>query len=297
MTATDKHAETVLITGGARGMGAIAADALAADGATVIIADWEGEAGARLESQQRAAGRDVHFLYVNLAELDSVDALVSTIHRRWPCIDLLMCNAGLTYPVYQSNRAGIDIHLAACHLGHFKLVSGLQPLMAQSRAARVIFVASEGHRACADLATNDPAGTTFWNGHRVRHAAAFQAYARAKLATLLCLPVWQRTLSEQGIQVAAVSPGYFVNTGIHREMRGIFRAVAVCVFGLGTLLRLNTPQRGARALIRMARVPATAFPDGEYWSHRSRLEPSRLARDPTLQLTAFAWSQRLCGLS
>ena len=118
---------TFLITGGARGMGALTAWALAQRGDTVLIVDWEGEAGARLEAKLRAAGYAAHFLLANLAEKDEVEALATRVQSRWPRLDLLLCNAGITYPEFQQNRAGVDMHLAACHLGHFCCCIGCAP--------------------------------------------------------------------------------------------------------------------------------------------------------------------------
>lgn len=278
-------------------MGALTAWALAQRGDTVLIVDWEGEAGARLESKLRAAGYAAHFLLANLAEKDEVEALATRVKSRWPRLELLLCNAGITYPEFQQNRAGVDMHLAACHLGHFLLLHRLRPCLAASGHARVIFVASEGHQACQRLDQEHANGAHFWAGRRLSHAAAFKAYARAKLAMLLCLPVWAEKLAAQNIQVAAISPGYFVNTGIHRDMRGIFRIGAALIFGLGQLLRLSTAKRGARAHILLSTMPAEHFPHGQYWNHKGPLQRSPVALQPELQDAAFRWSASIVGLT
>lgn len=264
----DMTGRVVLITGGARGMGAVTARALAAMGAHVIVADWEGEHGTRTCAGINAAGPgSAEFIYCNLSSMPSVRALADAVLARHPRLHVLINNAGITYPRRQLNDAGIEMHFATCHLGHFLLTNLLLERLRASAPARVIFVASEGHKACKGLAFDDLNNEALWRGSAVSHSAAFMAYARAKLCTLRTMRELALRLRGSGVAVNAVSPGYFVNTGIHREMQGVFRWVAMLVFGVGSLFRLNTAEKGARTHIWLASAPEADGVSGRYFEN------------------------------
>ena len=264
----DMTGRVALITGGARGMGAVTARALAGMGAHVIVADWEGEHGSRTCAEINAAGPgSAEFIYCDVSSMTSVRALAQTVQARHGRLHVLVNNAGITYPRRRVNDAGVEMHLATCHLGHFLLTNLLLERLRASAPARVIFVASEGHKACKGLVYDDFNNETLWQGRAVNHGAAFMAYARAKLCNLHTMRALDELLRGSGVTVNAVSPGYFVNTGIHREMEGVFRWVAQLVFGLGGLLGLNTPEKGARTHIWLASAPEVEGISGRYFEN------------------------------
>ncbi len=288
---------TVLITGGARGMGRLTALALAAAGDEVLIADWEGEHGARTVSEIRAAGGRAEFLYSNVAEADSLRALADAVLERWPRLDVLINNAGISYPRLRHNSAGIEMHFAACHLGHFLLTRLLLARLKASAPARIIFVASEGHKACKGLDFDDLNNVALWRGRPRNHGAAFMAYARAKLAMLYTMRELAEQLNGSGVTVNAASPGYFVNTGIHREMEGVFRWLSALVFGLGSLFGLSSPEKGARTHIWLATAPELATVSGGYFENCRPKAMSPQADDPDARRRLWAVSESLCGLA
>ncbi len=264
--------KTVLITGGARGMGQVTAKALAAMGAHVIVADWEGEHGTRTCAEINAAGSgSAEFLYCNVSSTASVRALAQSVIDRQQPLHVLINNAGITYPRRQLNEAGIEMHFATCHLGHFLLTKLLlDTLKASARPgaqARVLFISSEGHKACKGIDFDDLNNEAIWKGRAINHAAAFMAYSRAKLAKLHTMRELHTRLQGSGVSVNAVSPGYFVNTGIHREMQGVFRWGAMLVFGIGSLLGLNTAAKGARTHIYVASSPELEGVSGKYFQN------------------------------
>lgn len=84
-----------LITGAARGIGLATADALSEAGATVIIADLDGEAAAKSAATLIAKGRKSDSIKLDVtksAEVDKVHAGVIARHKR---VDILVNNAGI----------------------------------------------------------------------------------------------------------------------------------------------------------------------------------------------------------
>lgn len=89
----------VVITGGAQGFGGGLADMLVADGANVVIADMNKEAGQKKASELKALCRrnDVCFVAVNVADPVSVSSLVEETVKQFGGIDVFISNAGILH--------------------------------------------------------------------------------------------------------------------------------------------------------------------------------------------------------
>lgn len=295
------HNKVVLITGGARGMGRITARELAAKGAHIIIADWEGEHGNRTVAEINAAGGRADFIYCNISSMSSVRDLARTVLSKHERLDVLINNAGITYPQRQENEDGIEMHFATCHLGHFLLTNllldRLKTTAEQHSEARILFISSEGHKACKGLDFDDMNNQAIWKGRAVNHGAGFMAYSRAKLCNIYTMLELSQRLEGTGVTVNAISPGFFVNTGIHREMRGIFKLSAMLVFGLGKLLGLNTAGKGARTHIWAASSEDVIGLSGKYFEkcHEKAMAPEADNTDDRKRLIRL--SKKMTGLA
>jgi len=296
---SDLHGKACLITGGARGMGRVTALALARRGAQIIIVDWEGEAGTRTRDEiNELAGRRVaDFLYCDLSSLAEVRRLAAEVKARYPALHVLINNAGITDPVRRVSEDGWEMHVATCHLGHFLLTHLLLDLIERSAPARIVVISSDAHKAGPGMDLDDLNNEKLWKGRRVSNNAAFQAYHRAKLCNLYFTFELAERLKDTGVTVNAVSPGYFVNTSIYRNMRGLFKLGAQVVFGIGSLLGLNTPEKGARTHIYVASSPEIEGMTGKYFAYCREARTSELARDPEMRQRIWAWSELATGLA
>lgn len=293
------HGRRVLITGGARGMGRVTAEALAAQGAEVLLVDWQGEEGARTRDRinRRGAGR-AKFIYCDLSSLAQLRALAQGLLDEGLPLDVLLCNAGITYPELRLSEDGHEFHFAICYLAHYLLCRMLRPLLEQAGAGRIVLVASEAHKSCKALNPEHLDGRAYWDGQALSHAAGFRAYGQAKLCQLLLMRELHERLGAEhsGVTALALSPGFFVNTGIHREMRGVFRWGSAAVFGLGSLLGLSTPRRGARGHIWACSAPALPGAGGRYFEHGREKTMSVLVEDAALRRLLWQRSAALVGL-
>lgn len=297
--AADMSGKVCLITGGARGMGRVTALALAGMGARLILVDWEGEEGTRTRDHINALhGPGVaEFLNCDLSSLAEVRRLAADVRARYSALHVLLNNAGITDPVRRVSVDGWEMHLATCHLSHFLLTHLLLDLLKASAPARIVCISSEAHKAGPGLDFDDMNNEKLWKGARFSNNAAFQAYHRAKLCNLYFTFELARRLEGTGVTVNAVSPGYFVNTTIYRNMRGFLRWGSYVVFGIGTLLGLNTPERGARTHIWCASAPELQDVTGRYFAYCRPAETSALARDPALRRRLWEWSERATGIA
>jgi NAD(P)-dependent dehydrogenase (short-subunit alcohol dehydrogenase family) len=88
--------KVVLITGGAKGIGKEIAKAYAKEGARVIIADLDYEAGIKAEEHYSAQGLDVVFYAIDLKKPDLIVTMFGFIMNKYGKIDILINNAGLS---------------------------------------------------------------------------------------------------------------------------------------------------------------------------------------------------------
>ena len=290
----------VLITGGAQGMGRAAGMALAALGAEkVLLVDWQGEEGTRARDAINAqCGRAVaEFLYCDLSSIAAVKSLAAELRRRCPKLDVLINNAGITDPVRRLSVDGWEMHLATCHLGHFILSNLLLAPLRASGAGRILCISSAAYRAGPGLDFDDLNNERIWNGRPASNSAAFQAYHRAKLSNIYMMQELHERLGGREVAANAASPGYFINTSIHRQLTGVFALGAKVVFGLGTLLRLNSPEQGARTQIWLASSPEAEGASGKYFENCEEKPLAPLADNPQARKRLWRWSEEVTGVS
>ena len=89
------NGKRAIVTGGASGIGEAVVRRLAAQGARVMIADIAPERGEQLAAELSAAGGDVFFCRVDVADAASVEAGVTAAAERFGGLDILISNAGI----------------------------------------------------------------------------------------------------------------------------------------------------------------------------------------------------------
>jgi 3-oxoacyl-[acyl-carrier protein] reductase len=145
--------KTVLVTGGARGIGAATARRFASEGATVVVADFD-EAGAQ-ETAQELGGVGVRCDVTRRAD---VDAAVATAVERGGSLDVLVTCAGiirdnLLFRMTDNDwTAVIDTHLR----GTFNAVQAAQKHMVEQRSGKMVLISSTsalGNRGQTNYAT------------------------------------------------------------------------------------------------------------------------------------------------
>ena len=183
---TDKIA---IVTGAARGIGQAIADRLVEEGARVIYADLD------LSAAREAAG-DAAALRVDVADPDSVQAMVDNVVSREGGLDILVSNAGIMdrmpflemTPAFWDKVTGINLR------GTFLCAqAAARAMVAQGRGGRIVTVASNSG----------------YFGGRGR-----AAYGASKAGVMNLTQTMAIELAEYGINVNAVAPGP-TKTGPH----------------------------------------------------------------------------------
>ena len=142
----DLRDRVVVVTGAARGIGAVIAGRFAAEGARVVALDLafpEPAAGAHLAAAGADAARIENFT-VDVTSPESVQAAVGTIVERHGTIDVLVNNAGINVdgPVadlgWDRWRACFDVNVG----GVFLMSQAVAEVMKTARRGRIINAAS-----------------------------------------------------------------------------------------------------------------------------------------------------------
>jgi protochlorophyllide reductase len=202
----DQRGRLALVTGANSGLGLETARALAARGATVLLAcrSLERAEAARqrllAESQAEPGGRPIAAealipLPLDLADLASVAQAADSVAERWGQLDLLINNAGVMAPPRSLSRQGFELQLAVNHLGHFALTQRLLPLLERRAGARVVHVSS-GAAYFGRIAFDDLQGE--------RKYDAWAAYSQSKLANVMTALELQQRLSAAGSPVRSL---------------------------------------------------------------------------------------------
>jgi NAD(P)-dependent dehydrogenase (short-subunit alcohol dehydrogenase family) len=118
---TGLHGRVALVTGAASGIGKAIAQALAGEGARVIIADLNEQAG-RAAAAQIAAQSPARFVGCDVIDEASVEAAVSSALEAEGRLDIMVNNAGIITPpasLIDSQAADWDRHFAVNLRGVF----------------------------------------------------------------------------------------------------------------------------------------------------------------------------------
>ncbi|QCR52982.1 short-chain dehydrogenase [Brachybacterium sp. SGAir0954] len=143
----DLRDRVVVVTGAARGIGAVIAGRFAAEGARVVALDLafpEPAAGAEPPDEAGADPARIENLTVDVTSPESVQAAVGTILERHGTIDVLINNAGINVdgPVAELEwdrwRACFDVNVG----GVFLMSQAVAEVMKTARRGRIINAAS-----------------------------------------------------------------------------------------------------------------------------------------------------------
>jgi NAD(P)-dependent dehydrogenase (short-subunit alcohol dehydrogenase family) len=208
---------TALITGASRGIGREVARTLAAEG-------WHVLAGVR---DPTSAPPGTHAELLDVADAESIDALVKRLRARNERLDALVNNAG----VYEGTARHIwDVHV----LGPLRLTTALEPLLADN--ARVVMVTSDLGKLSAQPASlverlSNPDLSLAELERLAREAPG--GYGASKAALTAMARLFADKLRPKGILVNAISPGWVrTDMGGHSAPRSVEQGAASVLWGV-----------------------------------------------------------------
>ncbi|WP_223554176.1 3-oxoacyl-ACP reductase FabG [Lysinibacillus sphaericus] len=218
--------KVAIITGAANGIGYAAAERFIEEGAFVVIADFNEEAGISAAEQ---LGDQALFVQVNVADRESVKKLVATVIEREGRIDILINNAGITRDAMLTKMTEdqfqqvLDVNLT----GVFHCTQEVIPHMVAGGGGKIINTSS--------------VSGVYGNVGQTNYAAT-------KAAIVGMTKTWAKELGRKGINVNAVAPG-FTETDMVKKMP---ENVLAQMRSIVPLQRLGTPRDIANAYLFLA---------------------------------------------
>jgi NAD(P)-dependent dehydrogenase (short-subunit alcohol dehydrogenase family) len=137
--------QLALVTGASRGIGAATAEALAREGAHVVLTARTASDLEAVEERIHQAGGASTIAPLDLTERDSIARLAAAIGSRWDRLDILVLNAamlGTLGPVAQIDGKEFNKVLTLNLLAQQALIAAFDPLLRASAGARVLAVTS-----------------------------------------------------------------------------------------------------------------------------------------------------------
>lgn len=137
--------QLALVTGASRGIGAATAEALAREGAHVVLTARTGAALEEVEERIHGAGGSATIAPLDLTDGDSIARLAAAIAERWEKLDILMLNAamlGPLAPVATTESKEFNKLLTLNLLASQALIAAFDPMLRKSAQGRLLAVTS-----------------------------------------------------------------------------------------------------------------------------------------------------------
>jgi len=188
-TSSRLDGKTAIITGGSQGIGKATALRFAREGARVVVADVNDEAGEAVVREIEEMGGDARFVRTDVTSRDDAQALVDAAVDAFGTVDVLVNNAGITRDATLKKMSEedfdrvVDVNLK----GVFNCTKAVLPVMAENGGGRILNAASIVGRYGNFGQTN---------------------YVATKAGVIGMTKTWARELGRDQITVNAVAPGF-----------------------------------------------------------------------------------------
>jgi 3-oxoacyl-[acyl-carrier protein] reductase len=205
-----------LVTGGSRGIGRACCEALAEQGATVVVNYVKGETAAREVAEAIGAkGGKADVAGFDVADSKAVDAAVDVLVKRHGKIDILVANAGISIDglLLRLKDDDLDRLFATNVRGAIACARACSRGMMRARWGRIVFMSSV-------VGEMGNVGQT--------------AYAASKAALLGAAKSIAREYASRSLTVNVVSPG-FIDTDMTSTMTPEMREQLVKIVPLGRI--------------------------------------------------------------
>ncbi len=131
--------KVAIVTGGASGYGIGVCEVLAEAGATVVVADINGDGAAAMAESLRASGREADWVQVDLTDEAAVIAAVAQVSERHGAPWLLVNNAG-------SQDRAMLLDLTAAEWDRMHAVNARGPFLIAREVAKAMVAGGQGGR-------------------------------------------------------------------------------------------------------------------------------------------------------
>jgi 2,5-dichloro-2,5-cyclohexadiene-1,4-diol dehydrogenase 1 len=218
-----------IVTGAGQGIGRAIAQSYASEGAKVVVADFNEEAGNETVSLIEKAGGEATFSFGDVSKEDSVKAMVEIAIETYGRLDIACNSAALSRgagPIHEYERSVFDQTLEMCLTNTWLCMKYEIEAMLKNGGGAIVNISSNSS---------------------LRGQAYNTAYAAAKGGVNILTKSSAAEYGAQGIRINAVSPGVIRTPGVEKyfeeqpKMAAGLKAAAV-------MNRLGEPNEIAEAV-------------------------------------------------
>ncbi len=193
--------KVVVVTGGAKGIGAAIVRACAGEGAVAVIADRDGEAGGHLHNELRSKGMACGLVTVELSRAEDCSRAIEDTLKTFGRLDALVNNAG------RNDKVGLE--------------GGSPHEYVASLQRNLVHYYSMAHYALPHLKRAQGAIVNIGSKTAVTGQGGTSGYASSKGAIMALTREWAAELLPYNIRVNTILPAE-VMTPLYREWLGTF---------------------------------------------------------------------------
>ncbi|NSW91780.1 MAG: SDR family oxidoreductase [Firmicutes bacterium] len=197
------YGKTVVVTGGGQGIGRVICRSFAKEGAKVIIADIDEEAGQENEEYINKNGGEAIFIKTNVALEEDVRNLFKHVSEKYGRVDVLINNAGIGAggTIFTRSMDEWDRVIAVNLRGTYMCSRYAAELMAKKGGGAIINISST--RALMSEPNTEP-------------------YSASKGGILALTHSLAVSLGEYGIRVNSICPGW-IEVSEHKKSSKVFK--------------------------------------------------------------------------
>ncbi|KXJ89355.1 hypothetical protein Micbo1qcDRAFT_189553 [Microdochium bolleyi] len=203
------HDQIVLVTGGASGLGEMAAQAFVQNGARVIIASRkEKDLRAATDRLNKLGPGKCEYVVADLKDKAGCEGLVAEVKKRTDRLTVLMNNSGATWgaPYDDFPESGWDKIMALNVKAIFYVTAGLHSLLTKGTTAdapsRVINIASVAGISTVDVTAGEEGGMS-------PPGSGTFSYGPSKAACIHLSKIQASKLMSEHVTVNCIAPGVF----------------------------------------------------------------------------------------
>ena len=283
--------EVAIVTGANAGLGYETALQLAKKGFLVVLACRNRRKAAKARSKILRAHPQskLEVIMLDLGSFGSIRAFCKNFNSEYSQLHLLVNNAGLMMPPYQTTDDGFESQFGINYLGHFLLTGLLLSILHKTPNARVISLSSLAHK-WSDL--------DFENYNAQKEYSKTKAYGMSKLACLMFAYELDRRLHNTSVKSLAAHPGVSL-TSIARHIP----APVMIPVKLIAPIFFQPPKKAALPILRAALDPKAQSgeyygPDGfmQYKGNPVKVDSNDYSKDKTNAKELWHLSQELVNL-
>jgi NAD(P)-dependent dehydrogenase (short-subunit alcohol dehydrogenase family) len=234
--------KTIVISGATNGIGKAAAVELSKKNPRLLFTYRNQKLADQLLSEIKNLSPDtqVHSVYCDFSNQDSIKKCADEINNLCEKIDLLINNAGVVNTSYRETNEGIENTFAVNHLGYFLFTNLLLNKLKGENETRIINVSSAAHAFVKEMQWEDI-------NYKSNFGQGLRCYGQSKLANLLFTRYLAIKLSTKNISVNAMHPGG-VNTSLGSQNTAWYSKP------LRLILKpfFRSPLKGAESIIYLA---------------------------------------------